>query len=114
MGPHGQLHHKHVNLIKKALRKVFDGMPATKQPHDGDVDVAFVQLFPILKDLFAIPSSRDGDDAGYNQYLMDNPLKADFHQLVKNPRLLAAWIAEMEAVGTKDGIPREIQVDYHL
>ena len=88
---------------------VLNTMPATLHPHDGDVDLAFIHLIPTLREVFDIPSAGGGD-VEYIQYLMDNPLKADFNDLVANPQLFDRWIVEMEAVGTKTGLPREIKV----
>ena len=70
MGPHGVLHEKHVRLIKKAVQKCFDGMPATAHPHDGDVDKAFIHLIPILKEVFTIPTMSAGVDVLYREHLL--------------------------------------------
>ena len=110
MGPHGVLHEKHVRLIKQAVQKCFDGMPATAHPHDGDVDKAFIHLIPILKEVFTIPTMSAGVDVLYREHLLKNPLKADFHEMEPDQELLEKWIDEMEAVGTKDGKPRRIHI----
>lgn len=88
MGPHGKLHEKHVRLIKKPIRSVLDGMPATTHPHNGDVEVIFMHLFSVMKDVFCIPTSSAGVDAEYLAHLMKYPLKADFVEFVMNAELL--------------------------
>ena len=87
-------------------------MPATTHPYNGDVEVAFINVLPVLKKVFSIPICSSAVDQEYRKHLLENPLKAEFYELVEDPQLLDKWIDEMEAVGTKEGKPRYIQIDH--
>ena len=51
---------------------------------------------------------RQKEDPRQRQALLENPLQADFHQLVEDAQLRQAWIKAMMECGTEQGYPRKL------
>ena len=106
-GPHDELYTDRRAHCVNAVSAVFQKLPPTQLPHEGNAQETIRTVLPILEQLYDMPAAAPSRGSkGYYKQLLKRPLEATFDELMKDDKLLNAWILQMQVIGDANGAPR--------
>ena len=107
LGPHGPLHIDRLVHCENAITAVFNFLPATSVPFNGNVATATQHVLPVLEAAFAMPPTRPGvGSKQWIEYMTEHPDEASFEDLCDYPAVFKSFLKLELRRGTREGKPR--------